>query len=130
MQSGIGKLLTFGGAGIFSFLVLLTIFDYWDWVPRSCTLSGCPSAYSIEAIYSYTVHNYSILVVDLLGLAIMLGGLRLTRKLRTRDRILPVLAGIAIFTIIFFVVAYLNLTAPATITSVHTVTTTATTTTP
>ncbi len=122
-----GKVLAFAGVAIFTFYAFVTFLTYWDWVPRTCTLSGCPSAYSIEAIYSYTVHNYSILLVDLLGLAMMLGGLRLTRGVRTRDRVLPVLVGIVIPTIIFFMILHAaTLTTPPTVTSMHTVTSTTT----
>ena len=128
MQGRKGKLLAFVGVAIFTFGAFVTFLTYGDWVPRACTVSECPSAYSMEVIYSYTVHNYSILLVDLLGFAIMLGGLRLTRGVRTRDRVLPVLGGIVISTIVFFVILYITL-APATVTSIHTVTSTTITTT-
>lgn len=129
MQGRIGKLLAFAGAAVFTFFAFVTYFTYWDWVPRTCTLSGCPSAYSAEAIYSYTVHSYPILLMDILGLVMMLGGLRgLANATRTRDRILPVLVGMTISTIIIFLLiygtqSYATVTTASTITSATTATT-------
>jgi len=127
MQIGTHKILAFVGAAIFTFSALGTWLTYWDWVPRTCTLAGCPSAYSIEVIYSYIVHRYDILLLDILGLAIMVVAFGLARKATTSVR-MPILLGIAVSIVILLMLLYAPLgSAPVTHISTVTSATTATT---
>jgi hypothetical protein len=125
MRSSIGKTLAFAGAAVFTFFGLIVFFSYWDWVPRTCTLSGCPSWYSIEAIHSYTVRNWDILLADMLGFVVMLTGLRGLATTPIGSRVLPVLVGILLSVAIMFLLLYW-VQNHATVTSVVTVTSTTT----
>jgi hypothetical protein len=109
----VGQIVVFVGAGVFTFSALVTWLTYWDWVPRTCTLAGCPSAYSIAVIYSYMIHSYDTILLDILGLTIMFVGFGLARKARTSVRV-PILLGIAAaITLLMLLYAPLN-TAPVT----------------
>ena len=125
LQIRAGQILAFVGAAIFTFSALVTWLTYWDWVPRTCTPTGCPSAYSMEVVYSYIVHSYDILLLDTLGLAIILAGFGLL-KARTAVR-MPILLGVAASIIILLVLLFvplgsLHVATVTTVTSSTTVT--------
>jgi len=125
MQPRIGKLLVFVGAAILPLSALGTLRTWLDWGPRTCTVSGCPPQYSIGVFLSYVTHSYWVLAFDLFGLAVVLAGLKvLPNATRSRDCVLPILAGLAVgyvVTMIFSAPYY-----TPTVTSISTVTRTTT----
>lgn len=95
MRSKIPKILALVGATIFGFSINVIFFTFLDWGPRTCTISGCPPLFSTEVILSYMEHGgASLALVNLLGLAMMLSGLRGLSKTRSRYPALCVLVGI------------------------------------
>ena len=120
------KILAIMGGAIFTFTALIIYFTYWDWVPRTCTVSGCPDAFSFIVISSYVKHDSSLLLTNLVALGMVVFGVRgLASSSRTRIGVLYVLAGVILSVIVFSVLVY-EAGTHATVTSATTITSTIT----
>jgi hypothetical protein len=126
MQRKVAGVLATVGTTIFTFFLVEIVVTWLDFGPRTCTISGCPPQYSIGVILSYMAHYASTLLMNLLGLALMLSGLRgFTRAARRADGGLCIALGffitVMILALLMFIPGTGTATTATTITSASTV---------
>jgi len=102
MRDGMRKFLALVGAALFTWSSLEIFATWQDFGPRTCTSLGCPPQYSTVVFSGYVARYAPILLADLLGLAMLIGGIRgLTGATRTKYGLLCVLVAAIVFVVAF-----------------------------